>query len=257
MRSSSGFSFVEVIITVAIIAVMSTGASIYFSDIIDKTNKDKALSDLKQIRKVLKHYESELPAGLTSYTQVSESVEIRDLRKLVQKRKMSEMPTDPWGNEYRIDIEAGIIYSQGNNMHEGYDYSRFTLDMPVERAISNSVDDIIVRFKPKFAAERACLFEELHRNELISVIALDFTRPVDYTTLTTDSAFELLPTTTTIVSTAVVDIVKRRQVKIRLSDPLNKSTSWAIRVKANEVASVDTTSLETDVVLDLERPHDL
>ncbi len=256
-RARSGFTVVEVIITMCIIAVMTMGASLYYNNVLEKTNVDKAVGDLKQIKKVLLQYDSELPSGLTTYTQVSESLLIRDMRKLVQERKMAEMPTDPWGNEYRIDIDAGILYSQGLDPDVGFDYFRYTMGMDVEEAISNSKDDIIVRYKPRFSAERARLFEAKYRHKLVSIIAIDFTRPIDYLTLNTTSAFAIEPATTTVVSTAIVNILNRRQVKLRLSDPLSTSTNWSIRVVANEVAATDSTDLEADILLACERPHEL
>ena len=257
MRARSGFSFVEVIITMSIVAVMTLGATMYYSTVLEQTNRDKAVSDLKQIKKVLLKYDSELPGGLTTYTQVSESLLIKDLRKLVEERMMSELPVDPWGNEYRIDIEAGIVYSQGSDVDYGFDYYRYQEGLSVEAAIANSRDDIIVRFKPRFTAERARLYNTKYRHQLVSIIAIDFTRPVDYTTVTTDTCFEIQPVAPVHVTTAIVNILNRRQIKLRMSGTLGTGTIWSVKVFGGTLTSVDTTALETDTVLACERPHEL
>jgi len=253
----SGFSFVEIIITMMIISVMTVGAGVYYTTVLEQTNRDKATSDLKQLKKILLQYDSELPAGLTTYSEVSESIEIRDLRKLVEARKMPELPADPWGNEYRIDIQAGIIYSQGLDPGEGYDKARYEDHMTCEDAIRMAHDDIIVRFKPKFDAERARVFDAKVRNDLVSIITIDFTRPVDYTTVTTTTSFEMTPMGAPNMTTAVVDILNRSQVKIWLDNVLPSGTPWKIVIKSNELWSVDDTTIEADLALPVDRPHDL
>jgi prepilin-type N-terminal cleavage/methylation domain-containing protein len=267
VRRTSGFSLIEVLITMTIIAVMVGTGSMYYNDIMVQTNRDKALTDLKQICKVLADYDSELPQGITTYTDISSDVVMRDLNKLVEARKMTDVPDDPWGNIYRIDIQAGIIYSQGPDYGNSFDYYRYTVDsshnpplpLSIEQSISAAQDDVIVRFRPSFKPTHAKVVNTVRAGKEVSIISVMFTRPVTHTYLTTDTSFILTDPQGTAppdITTTVVNVTQRHQVNLILADKLpildTPPRYWVISAMAdNSIQSTDTTTMEKVVEIDV------
>jgi prepilin-type N-terminal cleavage/methylation domain-containing protein len=265
VKRNAGFSLIEVLVTMMIIATMVSTASMYYADVIQQTNRDKALSDLKQICKVLHDYDASFPSGLTTYTQISVDPQLRDLDKLVEARKMVSIPSDPWGNFYRIDIQAGIVYSQGQDFGKSFDHFRYSFDpghkpplpMSVEDAISfASMDDVIVRFRPPFKPVKAGMLTTKRAGKEVSIVNVVFSRAVSHTNLTTDTSFHIGPKTGVEVAppvkSVVVDVLKRHNVNIILQDVLNKSVAWTVSTSSNgTIMAVDETELEFDEAVDI------
>ncbi len=179
VKRSSGLTLIEILVTMIILAIMASSATMFYSDVMQQTNRDKALSDLKQICKVLADYDSTFPEGITTYTQISINPDQRDLEKLVEARKMVTIPRDPWGNFYRIDIQAGIVYSQGMDIARSFDYYRYTTDAthfpPLPLSVEDSIkmaqdDDVIVRFRPQFKPIRADMSVTERTGKEVSII---------------------------------------------------------------------------------------
>jgi len=251
MKCKSGFSLIEMLITVTIMAVMVGTGSMYYSDVMQQTNKDKALSDLKQICKVMADFENSLPQGmLTSYSQISRDPELRDLEKLIESRNMASIPDDPWGNYYRIDIPAGIVYSQGQDFGDSFDHYRYTQGLGVEASISRAKDDVVVRFRPAFKPVKANLVNTVRSGKEVGIINIMFTRPVANNDLTTDTSFiisEVGGTAPPNITTSIVDVMRRHCVNLILDDVLITSLPWTLAVSNNgTIKSFDTTELENN-----------
>ena len=264
MKRTAGFSLIEVLVTMMIIAIMVSTATMYYADVMQQTNRDKALSDLKQICKVLADYDATFPQGITTYTDISVDPSLRDLEKLVEARKMVAIPSDPWGNFYRIDIQAGIVYSQGQDYGNSFDYYRYTNDPthnpPLPMSVEDSIavarmDDVIVRFRPPFKAVKANKKTTKRAGKEVSMVNIVFSRPVDFSHLTTDNSFSLSEpgaSTPPNIKTVVVDVLQRHNVNIILDDVLTESVPWTVACSANgTIRAVDQTELEIDEKLDV------
>lgn len=231
MTRRSGFSLVELIITMMMIMVMVSGAVVYYSDIIEQSKRDKAHSDLRQLVKVVSQYEGSQAAPLTTYADISEDPASQDLRGLVALRLMPVVPADPWQGEYRIDLAMGILSSGGQN--GVHDYVSPTSSMG---------DDVVVRYKADFTCSRAAL------DASGRVLEVDFTRSVDFSSLSTDLSFAITPVPPVTITTTVVDIVRRHRVRLKL-DGLLPAGSYELTAFASAIAAADGGRMSADTVL--------
>lgn len=97
-----GFSLIELLIVVAIIAALVGVAVPFFQDNLSEAQRTKAAQDLEVIKKAIALYDA------------------RESRPLVGTaldpllgRYMQELPKDPWGNDYLLDGAAGVLASFG------------------------------------------------------------------------------------------------------------------------------------------------
>jgi len=232
-----GFTLIELIMTVTLIAVLVATASLEYSNVIRQTKIDKALADLRQLKKILLQYESQCDSPLTTYDEISQTPELQDMIGLVTLRMMPSVPADPWGGEYRLDIAHGVMSSAGENGMFDYD-----------PATGNLKDDVVVFFKPAFSAEIARLGPAGY------VVAVDFTRPINYTSLTTDTSFTLHGSVAPpAITTCIVDMLNRHRVNIRLVSPL-PSGQWNVRVVDDgTIVATDTSPLPSLFELPIRR----
>jgi hypothetical protein len=158
-----GKILVVISLVMAVLSCFSTAPTLHhpYPGWYEMTDEEKALSDLKQIAKVLSDYDSSFSKGITSYDQISTDTEAKDLNKLVEKRKMFSVPLDPWGNIYRIDIEHGLLFSQGpdfvtptksveSTTYFGKDVHKADkkyFSIPMKERIAHGKDDIVVWFR--------------------------------------------------------------------------------------------------------------
>lgn len=101
-RRREGFSLIELLIVVAIIAALVGVAVPFFQDNLSEAQRTKAGQDLEVIKKAIALYDAREPRPLTG----------TDLSPLLG-RYMQEMPEDPWGNQYLFDGGAGMLASYG------------------------------------------------------------------------------------------------------------------------------------------------
>jgi len=101
-RRRSGFSLIELLIVVAIIAALVGVAVPFFQNNIDEANRAKAGQDLEQIRNALNRYYYDNKGWLLGTS----------LDPLLG-RYMQEIPADPWGNPYLFDGAMGILLTYG------------------------------------------------------------------------------------------------------------------------------------------------
>ncbi len=102
LRRRSGFSLIELLIVVAIIAALVGVAVPFFQDNLSEAQRTKAKQDLEIIKKSIALYDAREPRPLTG----------TDLKPLLG-RYMQEQPKDPWGNDYLFDGAVGFVCSYG------------------------------------------------------------------------------------------------------------------------------------------------
>lgn len=101
-RGGAGFSLIELLIVVAIIAALVGVAVPFFQDNLAETQRAKALQDLQIIQKAIVQYEQEKNRLLLGTT----------LEPLVGGY-LQQLPVDPWGNRYLWDGGVGFLGSYG------------------------------------------------------------------------------------------------------------------------------------------------
>ncbi|MBF0543358.1 MAG: prepilin-type N-terminal cleavage/methylation domain-containing protein [Candidatus Riflebacteria bacterium] len=181
MSRKRGFTLLELLIVVAIIAVLIALALPFYQDYITKSKYTAALADLSNIRKAVQMYEQVEQSSLTVF----------DLRPLIgdyledfRKSDLTQTtPRDPYGNDYSFNPERGLLISYGpNHMCE-----MTTADLKARRATG---DDICVTYLPPFYLMRV---STLNNREL----ELEFSRRVNDSLISSGMfGFYVLDTTT-------------------------------------------------------------
>lgn len=104
-----GFTFLEVIVVVAILILLATLIIPRFAGRVDQAKKDKALLQVNEMSKALELYRLDngfyptTDQGLKALTEKPDS----DPIPKKWKRYMDSVPTDPWENEYQY-IQPGV-----------------------------------------------------------------------------------------------------------------------------------------------------
>ncbi len=114
-----GFSLIELLVVVAIIAILVGVATPYYSDYVRESKRTKALQDLDVLKQavVLFNSQEDLPyqGMLATDSTLTEPVPIlgeNDFNGL-QGRYLTYIPVDPWGKNYKLDPYACYVYSEG------------------------------------------------------------------------------------------------------------------------------------------------
>lgn len=143
-----GFSLLELLIVVAIIAILVGVATPYYQDYIKETKKTKAKHELDVIKQALIKYD----------TFEDQPFQTTDLRVLLG-RYLQDLPRDPWGRDYEVDYLKGQLSSRGPDNQ-------------------NPNDDIIVDYKPPLTLQKATWVDS-DKNRHISggdYLRLEFSR---------------------------------------------------------------------------------
>lgn len=119
------FSLIELLIVVAIIAVLVGVAMPYYQDYVKETKLTKAKHELDIIKQALIKYD----------TMEDRPFDRNDMRILLG-RYLQELPRDPWGRDYQLDYIAGKVFSYGPDF-------------------AKESDDIVVFYKPPLALQKA------------------------------------------------------------------------------------------------------
>jgi len=138
----AGFTLLELLVVVGILAALVALALPFYQDYVNQSKTTAAQADLTTFRKALAAYDQLEP-------DVYKSSTFTDMRGLIGKYlqdyrlnpAQTGNPKDPWGNEYVMDIERGIIYSRGPNQTDD------TSALPSQTI---GGDDIGVSWKPEF-----------------------------------------------------------------------------------------------------------
>ncbi|OGK07204.1 MAG: hypothetical protein A2W80_12005 [Candidatus Riflebacteria bacterium GWC2_50_8] len=112
-----GFSLIELLVVVAIIAILVGVATPYYSDYIRESKRAKALQDLDVLKQavVLHNSQEDLPyLGIigTSSANLLPTLGEKDFNGLMG-RYLTYIPVDPWGKNYKLDPYACFVYSEG------------------------------------------------------------------------------------------------------------------------------------------------
>lgn len=127
-RRRAGFSLIELMVVIVIIAILAGGAVFIYRGATDDARVTQAMSDIKQMAQNISTYQ--VKTGLIPRTLEEVEAEL----KLVIPRK------DPWGNDY--DYQPGddgfSIVSKGKNATDDsddvwYDSSRGKIIKPGDR----------------------------------------------------------------------------------------------------------------------------
>jgi prepilin-type N-terminal cleavage/methylation domain-containing protein len=101
MTKRKGFSLIELLIVVAIIAALVGVAVPFFQDNLAEAQKTKAKQDLDVIRNAINLHDAQ-----------NRPLVGTDLKPLLG-RYLQELPADPWGNPYLLDANVGLVISFG------------------------------------------------------------------------------------------------------------------------------------------------
>lgn len=123
-----GFSLIELLIVVAIIAALVGVAVPFFQDNLQQAQQTKAKQDIDTIRNSISLHDAQnRPLTGTSFAPLL-------------GRYLQEIPKDPWGNDYMLDASVGIVISYGADSVAGgtggdLDISmRYKSDLAIQRA---------------------------------------------------------------------------------------------------------------------------
>lgn len=112
-----GFSLIELLVVVAIIAILVGVATPYYADYVRESKRAKALQDLDVLKQAVVLYNSQedLPYQGLLATSTVDTVPIlgeNDFNGL-QGRYLTYIPVDPWGKNYKLDPFACFVFSEG------------------------------------------------------------------------------------------------------------------------------------------------
>lgn len=108
---SAGFSLLEIMVVMAIMAMIMGAVGVGFMNYLDKAKVKQAAMDIKTISNALDLYKSEFgkyPDGLDALVQ----------EKILKEKKV---PKDPWGNDF-------VYINPGSNNSDAFDLYSFGKD---------------------------------------------------------------------------------------------------------------------------------
>ena len=149
-----GFSLIELLVVVAIIAILVGVAAPYYNDYVKESKRTQALQDIDVLKQAVLLHDSQedlpylgvLATGTNQQARVPVLGE-NDFNGL-QGKYLTNIPTDPWDKNYKLDPVGCFIYSEGP-------------DSSVE---NDDVRDYYV----KDLALVSCEWEDLNNDRLIS-----------------------------------------------------------------------------------------
>ncbi len=121
MSKKQGFTLIELLVVITIIAILAGAALPFVQNYVLESRISKAKSDLDEISRALMVYETR--EGTYNSSNISQIV----------GRYLNNSPVDPWGVQYYVATESGIVYSSGPDR------------------IPNNYDDISAGYQPPLA----------------------------------------------------------------------------------------------------------
>jgi type II secretion system protein G len=221
IKDKSGFTLLELLVVVGILAALVALALPYYQDYVNQSKLTAAEADLQTFKKALAMYDQLEPAMFKE----------ADLRTLIGKylqdyraNSTQEMPMDPWGNDYQIDVQEGVLYSMGPN---GTDDSTVTI---LNR--ESSGDDIMVSWKAPFIVASARVVNN-------TTIEITFSRKVEDISAMASNVVVTGIVPAVVVSANTVQRVSDTSYRIILTGTLvaaTPKTSYAVTVSNTLVA---------------------
>ncbi len=128
-RRPPAFTLVEIVLVIAIIAVLGAAAIYKIKGTVDVAKETRVDSDIKNVVTQLKVYEAQNLTPPTKEQGLSALVEMPTVEPLPARWKqlMEEVPKDPWNRELRYDYPAKRskaaydVYSLGEDGVESAD----------------------------------------------------------------------------------------------------------------------------------------
>lgn len=119
-RARLGFSLIELLIVVAIIAALVGVAVPMFQQNILEAHHGKAMADLETLRKAILQHDA--------HERALTGISLEPLKG----RYIQDLPKDPWGNDYVVDLDVGVICTFGGDRLAGG---------------QNEDEDLVLRFR--------------------------------------------------------------------------------------------------------------
>ena len=150
-RRTAGFSLIELLIVVAIIAALVGVAVPMFQKNIAEAHSAKAKEDLDTIRNALTLYDSQnRPLTGTSL-------------KPLLGRYLQDIPKDPWGNDYLLDAGVGVVMSFGSDQKAGG---------------TDEDEDIITRYKSDLKIQSCVINGPWGQPQQGTTLVVKFNKPI-------------------------------------------------------------------------------
>lgn len=111
-----GFSLIELLVVVAIIAILIGVAAPYYADYVKQSKNTKALQDLDVLKQAIVLYNSQEDRsyqGMLATTSPYLPILGENDFKGLQGRYLTYIPVDPWGKNYKLDPYGAFVYSEG------------------------------------------------------------------------------------------------------------------------------------------------
>ncbi|MDZ4406294.1 type II secretion system major pseudopilin GspG [Prosthecobacter sp.] len=104
----AGFTLIEIVITLTIIAILASGSIYLLKGQIDSAKDTRVDSDIQAIGLALQSYESRALRMPTTEQGLKALVEKPTMEPIPENYRafMEEMPKDPWGAEYKYRFPA-------------------------------------------------------------------------------------------------------------------------------------------------------
>ena len=121
MSKNHGFTLIELLVVITILAILVGAALPFVQNYVQESRISKAKADLDEISRALMVYETR--EGTYNSTSIDQIV----------GRYLNNSPIDPWGAQYHVATESGIVFSSGPDR------------------IPNNYDDISAGYQPPLA----------------------------------------------------------------------------------------------------------
>ncbi len=114
-----GFSLIELLVVVAIIAILVGVAAPYYNDYVKESKRTKALQDIDVLKQAVLLHDSQedLPYLGVLATATTQQARVPILGENdfngLQGKYLTNIPTDPWDKNYKLDPVGCFIYSEG------------------------------------------------------------------------------------------------------------------------------------------------
>ena len=244
----SGVTFIEVLMVLIMVAVLTGVGSMYYRGLIQQGNEERCRIDMRTFKKAIAKLENDervtiRPDGPHPHMEpdglgVNESPDPAQpqgfhLEKLLDYRLITRLPRDPWQGEYKIDIPGGMLYSMGP---DGMDLTG---------------DEIQIPFRPLFEPLRAYVSEGRE------AVIVEFSRKLDpyslYASVPGMIPFQLeingngppAAAPAAQITTAARVMTNPYAAIIRLDKPMAQPAGPGIRVHIVPTAETEVESMDT------------
>jgi general secretion pathway protein G len=119
-KRNRGFSLLELLIIILIIALLVAVAIPQFADFKLRSQRTKAKQDIDVMINAIALFEQEEGMSLWDYARIPtlSALAVQDestILGLLVGPYLKKLPSDPWGNKYIVDCEVGYVLSRGKN----------------------------------------------------------------------------------------------------------------------------------------------